>query len=141
MSEKVVPFPGKTEGEADEDRIWVCDCGCQTHYVHEDGNIECAACYEITTEGNWRVGPTVELAEDLPLCSIKNTGPDDQFIFRRFAQEVVKADVIAAALFREDGGQRTVFCTEAKPETESERRWFRRRARRMLADLGADWKR
>ncbi|KKM97293.1 hypothetical protein LCGC14_1169570 [marine sediment metagenome] len=138
MSGNVVSFPVKKE--ADEDRIWICECGCQTHYVHEDGRIECALCEKITTEGNWRVGPKIELAEDLKVCDVRITDEADEFIFRRFVQEVIKPDVSAAALFRKDGSQRTVFRNKDLPQNETERRWFRRRARRMLIDLGADWK-
>ncbi|KKL66586.1 hypothetical protein LCGC14_2143470 [marine sediment metagenome] len=142
MSEKIISFPGKTKGKADEDRIWICECGCQTHYVHEDGRIECAICCEITTEGNWQTGAEVEPIIDQVLHdrTIVSAG-DDNFMFRRFAQEVIKPDVIAAALFRESGSQRTTFRNEDLPKNESERRWFRRRARQMLVALGADWKR
>lgn len=140
MSEKVVPFPVKTEAE--EDRIWICECGCQTHYVHEDGRIECAICGEITTEGNWQTGSEIESAVDQIVHDhIIVSDGDDNFMFRRFAAEVVKPDVVAAALFRESGSQRTLYRTGDLPKNEAERRWFRRRARQMLADLGADWKR
>ena len=136
MSEKIVQFPAK-----EEDRIWICGCGCQTFYAYEDGRIECAVCHEIGSGGHWRKGPEVDLRDDHITQTIIAMDHDDDFVFRRFIQEVIKPDVVAAALFRKEGSQRTVYRNEALPKTESERRWFRRRARRMLADLGADWKR
>lgn len=140
MSKKVVPFPVKKE--ADEDRIWICECGCQTHFVHEDGRIECPMCHEITTEGYWQTGTEVDPPVDQILRDRVVVSDDgDNFVFRRFAEEVVKPDVVAATLFRESGSQRTTYRTEDLPKNEAERRWFRRRARQMLADLGADWKR
>ena len=36
---EVVEFPPE-----DELGYWLCDCGCQTHYVRTDGEVECAHC-------------------------------------------------------------------------------------------------
>ena len=31
-----------------EKRIWECSCGCQQFFFHENGDVECCGCNEIS---------------------------------------------------------------------------------------------
>ena len=31
-----------------EKRIWECNCGCQQFFFHENGDVECCGCNEIS---------------------------------------------------------------------------------------------
>lgn len=44
--------------EIEPDMVWVCICGCSTHYAHLDSTLECAACGLRSADdgGEWRRG-------------------------------------------------------------------------------------
>ena len=61
---EVVTFPEEELG------YWLCDCGCQTHYVRTDGEAECAHCGNLASgagSGGWLNTPPPECVTDKPV--------------------------------------------------------------------------
>ena len=78
----VVDFP-----VVDDLGYWLCNCGCQTHYVRSDGEIECANC------GNLASGPAAGGYLKVPEGEIMPEKPDE-------IQHVVSLDSAEANIKR-----------------------------------------
>ena len=116
----------------DKDQIWICACGCQSHFVYADGRICCTCCGEGPSDGIFVkmddvIGP---LGKPLDKRHVVFTSDEERdFSFRRFAQRVLEPEVIVAAIFWQDG---TVSFVGEVPENDARKKWFWRR----MADLG-----
>ena len=123
----VVGFPEK------EDRVFICNCGCCTYYVHDDW-LECAACGvgaqkdERTIFGAWdlreNIGPQ-ELQNTDIVRDFRQSDEGAELSFRRIQRDVMDEGVVAVALFYGSGRVKTVG---TGAETKKERDWVRRRA-------------
>ena len=129
---EIVEFPQA------EDLIWRCDCGCATSYLYKDGRTVCASCDAESDLGHWTPPLDLtpeELDEDV---TVVRDLPAAAFQSRRLEQEIKAPDVKGVMVIHDNG---RVFTWAVPPENEKEVRWFRRRVRTFLKDIGADWKR
>ena len=129
---EVIDFPQQ------EDRIWRCDCSCCTNYLYENGRVECANCGAEGPSGHWSLPPDLTPQEPDEGTTVVRDLPAAAYQSRRVAQEVQERDVVAVMVLHESG---RVFTWAVKPENEKGIRWFRRKVRTFLKDIGADWKR
>lgn len=119
---------------------WTCDCGCSTHRVRSDGEIECASCgVRGDGVGYWRLPklsePQEAAANQAEPFDTKDVDLD--FSRRRFAQRVEAGEFIVLIGLKEDGGISTQH-DNAKVETTAQAAWLRRRFReayRMVRGL------
>ncbi len=117
--------------------LWRCDCGCITHYVRSDGELQCANCDEIVSDnGFWRLpeGQTREIESgDGPETSRHDMGDSDAALdaVLRF----VNAQAAACVVVLQENGELLTWGNEFK--TRARRGWLRRRldaARKMLVE-------
>ena len=45
---KIVSDEKIVQWKRPEKRIWECNCGCQQFFFHENGDVECCDCNEIS---------------------------------------------------------------------------------------------
>lgn len=120
--------------------IWVCRCGCTTHYHHADGGVECGSCGNVAADltGEWRSrlpdepdAPADLDGENFKVTSL--TGPDT--FLKRHAKAV--EDVVAIIILNDDGS----FATWSGDMTGDERSaWLGRKLEAVherLTALGA----
>ena len=129
---EIVEFPQA------EDRIWRCDCGCATSYLLENGRTECAGCRVENTYGHWT--PPLNLTPEEPDedTTVVRDLPDAAYQSRRLKQEIEAPDVVGVMVLHDNG---RVYTWAVPPENERQIRWFRRKVRAFLKNIGADWKR
>lgn len=121
--------------------LWICGCGCQTHYAYEDGSIECASCGDKPPPGTgtWRPKPedadnaVVDRDENGPMRFDARVGIDREFSQRRFTDRVISGEFIAAIGIRENGGVSTIHSEQFT--TSRQKRWLLRRLVEALAML------
>jgi hypothetical protein len=119
---------------------WHCDCGCMTHYVRNDGELECAYCEEIVNgAGFWRMPETDEALrlqrkDDVPTVTRIDMGDPDsclRMILRRATVERT-----AAVIILQEDGHVTVWGQDFTPR--GRRGWLRRKleiARKLVVEL------
>ena len=90
-------------------RIWVCDCGCSTFKLREDGSAICAHCDKQSSEaadGAWYapIKDDPDRNEDLaaPFEDIQGNG-SVEFARRRLAKLATDDDVTVLAIVKSDG--------------------------------------
>jgi len=110
----------------EEELIWICRCGCQSHFVYKDGRICCVSCGEGPSDGVYAemaevIGP-MGTAPDVWHVAF-TTAAETEFSFRRFSQRVLEPEVVVAAMFWEDG---TVSFVGEIPTNKPRKAWFRR---------------
>lgn len=107
MTDKVISLQQIRESKR---LIWVCRCGCTTHYHYENGEIECGSCGHVadSLEGAWRLKlpETPEKPEELDESNFRtlpNSTPD------AFMKRQLKCGNPISAMFVlfEDGGAST----------------------------------
>ena len=113
MSE-VIPFP------AAEHRIWVCDCGCSTFEIYEDGAATCANCGDAVSEdGGWhRQAGDGEWTGGEPVSTVQGNGVVG-FASRRLARLAQDDDCALIAIAKTDGS----VSVWADAETQDGRLW------------------
>ena len=128
---EVVGFPEK------DDRIFICDCGCSTFYVHDDW-LECAACEVGAVEsggvlyGSWDLrGSSSPQDQQTIIRDFSYTEGGDELAFRRVQKSVMDDGIVAVALFYDSGRVRSVG---EQAETEERREWYRRQVDIFLED-------
>lgn len=121
--------------------IWVCNCGCSTHYAHADGQLECAHC------GAMGDGSGSEWREQLPEPTTVHpvsTGPDEKRVVslgdtsaalkRMLRRAEDDRDNLAFVLIYRRGGEVGVWGDKIEGDEQST--WFDRRcadAKELLA--------
>jgi hypothetical protein len=103
MTEVIQLFP---ELPPEPKRLWVCQCGCSTFHLLDDGSTECANCEAVTgvSYGGWEA--LVEGGEEVPegvnsFCDVQGDGPD--FAHRRLARLAGEEDTVGVVVVKEDG--------------------------------------
>lgn len=90
-----------------ESLVWVCRCGCTTHYHRSDDTVECGTCGNIATDltGEWRLKLPEAPAEpsELDSSNFKVTTLDSPAIFLQRHAKTVAADVVAILILHDDG--------------------------------------
>lgn len=109
---------------------WTCNCGCTTHRVRSDDEIECGSCGELANGiGYWRKplpdeAPREAMDADAEVFTTADSDP--QFARRRHAQRVTNGEFIIAIGIAPDGGLAT--CRQSGAVVSDEQRaWLRRR--------------
>lgn len=123
MSE-VIPFP------AAEHRIWVCDCGCSTFELFDDGTATCANCGdEVSEAGGWhkRAGDGEWVGGD-PVSTVQGNG-SVAFARRRLARLAQEDDAALIAIAKLDG----TVSVWAGAETPEGRLWSIDKLKQIMA--------
>lgn len=94
----VVNFPVK------ERKIWVCNCGCSTFELMNDGNVRCAMCeVESSNEGGWSpMDSFLEWQGDAPIREVQGNG-DEEFTRRVTIRRAGDKDVTAIVVVKSHG--------------------------------------
>lgn len=123
MTDNVVEFVPK-----DELGYWLCNCGCQTHYVRTDGEVECANC------GNLASGPVAGGYLKVPEGEFLSEKPDEvqnvvildsaEASIKRVLRRQSSDNIRALVVLWEDG----LISTWGRDltETRAQRGWVRR---------------
>lgn len=119
----IVSFPTQELG------YWTCNCGCLTHRVRSDGEIECASCGTFASNiGYWRKPSPDEApreARDGDAEAFDTLDVDPVFSRKRHAKRVVDGEFIIALGIRADGALST--CRKnGTVVTDEQRDWLRR---------------
>lgn len=116
MSE-VVSFPQSSP------RIWICDCGCSTFNLREDGVAVCAGCMkEHYDQGGWYTPPAdAAVFSGEPYADVQGNG-SVEFSHRRVAQLAARKDAVAVVVIR-DGGQIHAW---HDADTDARKKWVRK---------------
>jgi hypothetical protein len=122
----VVPFAPKS-AEPDNRAVWRCVCGCLTHFVRADQEIECASCGNIAAEaGEWRrrpEAPTVAAEVDQTDVVVKDLG-DAGTAIRKILRNLAPSEMVCLVVVRDDG---TISTWNGRTETEEQKEWLRLR--------------
>ena len=111
-------------------RVWICQCGCSTFYLVEDGSTECAACDTVVSgeQGGWAPPKTTEEWDGPePFAAVQGNNSEG-FARRRMSNLANEPDAVALVVVREGG------TVHAWSSADSEERiaWVERR----LSDAG-----
>lgn len=123
MSDNVVAFPKR------EIAVWVCGCGCTTHYHHANGDVECASCGNIACDncmGQWRERLPETPAEIKPTDAecFKVTRLDTEgAALKRVLGGVIHEQTSAVIVIGTDGA---LSCWGRGFKTKAEQAWLRR---------------
>lgn len=122
-ADNVIAFPEAEIG------YWVCACGCITHKVRSDGEIECASCGHLSCDvGVWRQpepGPPKDIEEGEPQ-PFGTRFEDPAFSRRRFSQRVLDGEFVITVGMAGDGALATSRA-DLEPMTGEQKAWLRRR--------------
>lgn len=134
----VVAFPSRDDANI----VWRCNCGCITHFVRADGEIECAQCGALAVDtghdGEWRCRLPETPAEPQE-CSPGDFKVTDlnssEAAFRRVLRNADPEQAAVLIVLNTDGS----LSAWGTLETEEQREWFDRRmaeAKALLARKG-----
>ncbi len=126
MSDTVIPFRPKTEQKPEPEgpAIAMCDCGCITHFVREDGVFECASCGTERDDLNtvWldrmKDAPRKQESPETPMLSVIDIGPPDA-AFRRLVASIRPQETVAVVVVTRAGTVRTWDVEIATPEQKA----------------------
>lgn len=132
MSDNVIPFQKREPFSV----IWVCNCGCESHYHHENGDIFCAACdtQGSPASGDWRARLPPAEPELAPVTgenfTVFNMDSAEIFMKRELRSNRTQEALLAAVLY-EDGLQ---IWTQG--EASHLQKWALKHARLFLNSRG-----
>lgn len=116
--DKVVPlFGAKAEPERPVG-YWTCNaCGCLTHYIRSDSEVECAHCARLTHphDDRWRTRIAAHTPEDVPEAEPGSTivvdldTPTDMS-FVRMRKDLVREGTVFVLIARDDGSMTSWSC-------------------------------
>lgn len=125
---EIVNFPAKEKQP--EPLIWVCECGCSTFELCNDGTGRCALCNSVIgdeAEGGWLVPATdKEWEGDDPVRDVSGNGEPD-FARRVTSKRVLEDDVVLVVVVKQDG----TVSTWTDIETDEQRAWAKRQLDRV----------
>ncbi|PRD42116.1 hypothetical protein C5748_18375 [Phyllobacterium phragmitis] len=118
----VVSFPAK-----DTDRVvWRCNCGCLTHFVRADYELECAQCGNLSTSisGEWRknVPDVPAVVADVEARDIKVTDLNSSEAAIRRVLLKADPDTLAVLVTLHKDGTMSVWGIDL--DTPEEQAWF-----------------
>lgn len=111
--------------EPEEKRlIWVCQCGCSTFELSNDGSAQCAFCRETREEGGgwFRKDHEPEWMGDEPISDVQGNG-SVEFAQRVVAKRALSDDAVALIVIRENG----TIHVWSDLETDEQVDWTKRR--------------
>jgi hypothetical protein len=121
MADNVVMLPKREPPEL----IWICDCGCSTHFHHADGGVVCATCDNVASvsDDGWRQQLPASPADPEPCRgTFASFDLSSAEAFFRRQLKAGSADVSAVIVIHDDGSASTY----GKCENTAERRdWLR----------------
>ena len=121
-----------------ERRIWICECGCSTFELFEDGGHGCASCGLEFHDGSWyEVVPDGGEYQGEPFRDVMWNGCVD--FARRRVKRLVEGDDVAMIVVAKSGGE--VSAWFGGDATDERKAWFGRRlsdARTMLKKVMVD---
>lgn len=108
MTDNVVKF----ERPPTENLIWVCNCGCTTHYHHSTGAMECGTCgaFMDPPDGAWRLRLPAEPETPAPLDdnNFKVIASDGaEMTLLRYSKAARREPVAAIVIVHGDGSTST----------------------------------
>jgi len=121
----IIAMPDKGKDPADEKPdIWICACGCTTHFLLSDNTIECPSCGK-RASGAWRPSGLVikSNADDVESFAVHRPGEPADVRLARFKRAIDQDGLLAATAFNKDG--RIITIIEERPKTDNERQWWR----------------
>lgn len=110
-----------------EPRIWVCDCGCSTSIIYENGMTECPNCGGITDDpqGGWFDGydgkSNEATCESAQMHHVVQGNGSVEFARARITRLARDEDVCAMVVAKEDGS----IHTWSEAETTEQAEWAR----------------
>lgn len=113
MSDNVTPLKQPAP------RIWICNCGCASFSLLEDGTAECAMCGETVSEtdgAGWK-GIKGESNTENPITDINGNG-SIEFAKRRVESLASDADAFAIIVIKEGGAIHSWSMAEDIPQYE-----------------------
>lgn len=125
----IVEFPARSV------RIWVCDCGCSTFRVREDGEIECAACNVVSASdipGAWFDARKGAADRDGETTEIVQGNGSVEFVRARLKRLAASDDAALIAVALRDGR----VSLWAGAETDDEVKWSKERLEQCIEMLG-----
>jgi hypothetical protein len=116
-----------------EPRIWVCNCGCSTFELRDNGEAACAACQALAdVDGSgwasWDAQSNHD--ESTAFTDVQGNGSVD-FARRRVADMAKSDDAALLLVVRKDGG----FSLWSEAETVEQVAWAKRKFRAAAALL------
>lgn len=134
MTAKIIDLKKERD---DRTACWRCDCGCITHYVLDDGRIQCAACDTVATDlsGFWLLSeaPKREVHED-EAVNINREFPEPDKAFNHTLRFLDHRATAAIVVLLKNG---TVRVWGGVSRRREDRGWLRRKleiARGMLIE-------
>ena len=129
VDDKVIKFPDPKAQHS----YWVCGCGCMTHLIREDGEIECMSCGVLAngTDGGLYfhkpegVRREYEQLEESPFTVGDNV---DALPHRRWAERLKAGEFMIMIGLRRDGQVATHGSLDDL-ETVDQKTWLRRQLR------------
>lgn len=127
----VVPFGGRsteTPAGPEEERVWVCQCGCSTFELVDPGYLQCALCKtHASPDGGWHATGEVPAftntwVGDAPVKTITGNNSTD-FAKRLIVQRSMEDDAVAVIVVREGG----MIHAWSNVETDAQTEWVHRR--------------
>lgn len=128
MSAEIVNLPRRDEGSM----VWVCNCGCTTHYHRADGEVSCGACEAIVTalRGDWRkrLPPLPVEVPDMADEHFKTVdlGGADAFLRRQIKGGLI-GEMRAIVILMDDGA---ITTWRDAMDTDARAAWLRRKLAR-----------
>ena len=117
----------KTKGnqtEVEEPEVWICECGCATHFLLSTGETVCPSC-NLRQPGKWHPsGPVLEANEDdsASFVVLRPGEPIDVAV-ARFKRALSCDGMLAAVVFNEDGRVISYIKTRSDDTPEERQRW------------------
>lgn len=126
----VVEFPDRKEP-----LVWLCNCGCSTHYAYQDGSIECASCGEFVN-GMWDARDREEQEgvepETKRFSSTVIPFDTDEAAMRDVLRTANKTTCMAVIIMDESGH---THCWGKDFETDEQKAWLDRQLARAKTAL------
>lgn len=123
-----------------EDLVWICSCGCSSHYIHINGDCECANCGSIASAEGFYVNlpeGTEKAFEDLDEEPFRVLHGDDlHFSLQRLGEQVSRNEFAVVIAIRTDGRCNTHG--KASDWTPEQKRWLRGRIRKAYKMVTGD---
>jgi len=124
MTAEVITFAPRAPAEP---LIWVCNCGCTTHYHRTDDGVECASCGNVAADlsGEWRakLSDAPDEPRELDSTTFRVTPLDTAATFMQRHAKRGSGDVVAILILNDDGS----FATWSGDMTGEDRAaWLKR---------------
>jgi hypothetical protein len=94
----IVPFPAKQEP-----MIWVCECGCSSFELLNDGTMQCALCGCMPADGAWDPVDSDEVwTGESRIREVSGNG-DPDFAKKVTAKRIMDPDTVLSVVIKANG--------------------------------------